>query len=152
MNNEKCPGACILLIEDNPADQRATRRAFSRSKLCNELTILDNGQDALDYLHRRGQFAAAGVATRPDLILLDLNLPKLDGRQVLEEIKTTPGLRSIPVVVLTTSAEEEDVVRSYGLGVNSFITKPVDSREFVRTVLDLERYWLQIVVLPPNPA
>lgn len=152
MNVKGKQGARILLIEDNPADQRATRRAFAQSKLCNELLVIDNGRDALDYLHQRGRFSAQGAAPRPDLILLDLNLPKLDGRAVLEDVKTAPNLKTIPVVVLTTSAEEEDIVRSYGLGVNSFVTKPVDSGEFVRTVLELERYWLQIVVLPPNPA
>lgn len=140
----------ILLVEDNPADQRATKRAFERSKLDNHLTIVENGQDALDYLRKTGAFAPPAHAPRPDLILLDLNLPKLDGRQVLTEIKSDPALRLIPVVVLTTSAAEEDVVRSYGLGVNSFVTKPLEAKQFVQTVLDLEQYWLRLVVLPPN--
>ena len=142
--------ALILLVEDNPADQRATQRAFERSKLDNRLAIVENGRDALDYLRKTGAFAPPAEAPRPDLILLDLNLPKLDGRQVLTEIKSDPILRIIPVVVLTTSSAEEDVVRSYGLGVNSFITKPVEAKQFIQTVLDLEHYWLRIVVLPPN--
>lgn len=140
----------ILLVEDNPADQRATRRAFERSKLDNALTIVENGQEALDYLRKTGPYAEPAAAPRPDLILLDLNLPKVDGRQVLTEIKSDPDLKTIPVVVLTTSSAEEDVVRSYGLGVNSFITKPVEAAQFIQTVLELEHYWLRIVVLPPN--
>jgi CheY-like chemotaxis protein len=140
----------ILLIEDNPADQRATKRAFERSKLDNRLTIVENGQDALDYLHRTGAFAPPAEAPRPDLIFLDLNLPKIDGRQVLTQIKNDPDLRVIPVVVLTTSSAEDDVMRSYRLGVNSFVTKPVEAKDFVQTLLDLENYWLRIVMLPPN--
>ena len=142
--------AIILLIEDCPADQRATERAFSKSKLCNKLFIVEDGEEALNYLHNRGKYADPKDAPRPDLILLDLNLPKLDGRQVIERIKNDAKLKTIPIVVLTTSADQEDVVRSYGLGVNSFVTKPVEMERFVDTVLALEAYWLQLVVLPPN--
>ncbi|MFP4502332.1 MAG: response regulator [Candidatus Hydrogenedentota bacterium] len=142
--------ARILLVEDNPADQHATLRAFKKSKLCNEVSVVEDGRAALDYLLHEGEYAAPNQPPRPDLILLDLNLPKLDGRQVIETLKAHAELKIIPVVVLTTSSEEEDIVRSYGLGVNSFVTKPVEAKTFVKTVLELEHYWMQIVVLPPN--
>ncbi len=141
--------ATLLLIEDDPADQRALRFALDRSKFCNRLLVVEDGQEALDYLHRRGAYADADRSPRPDLILLDLNLPKVDGKDVLRDIKATPDLRGIPVVVLTVSDEEEDVTQSYGLGVNSFVRKPVDRDALVETVLALGKYWLEVVVLPP---
>ncbi len=142
--------AMVLLVEDSPADQVATQRAFKKSRLLNDLHIVDDGEQALDFLYHRGEYAPPKNQPRPDLILLDLNLPRVDGRQVLATIKQDDELKTIPVVVLTTSAAEEDVVRSYGLGVNSFVTKPVNMQSFVDTIQTLHSYWFQIVVLPPN--
>lgn len=139
--------AVILLVEDDPADQELTRRALDEGKVRNELRIVSDGEQALDYLFRRGRYADPALSPRPDLILLDLNLPKLDGRQVLENIRLTPELRRIAVVVLTTSNQEEDIVRSYDLGANSYITKPVDLSQFLRVVQALQEYWFEIVVL-----
>ena len=138
----------ILLVEDDPGDQNLTERAFERAKIKNRLFIVDDGEAALDFLLRRGDYRDPQDALRPDLILLDLNLPKLDGRQVLNHIRSTPELRRIPVIVLTTSRQEEDILRSYDLGVNSYISKPIRAVEFVRVIEALENYWFQIVVLP----
>ena len=140
--------ALILLVEDDPDDQELTRRALRGSKLRNELRVVEDGEQALDYLYRRGEFADPKSAPRPDLILLDLNLPKIDGRAVLETIKHERHLRRIPVVILTTSSQEEDILRTYDLGVNSYITKPLHMRGFVKVIRDLERYWFELVVLP----
>jgi len=148
MNNEETRTAVILLVEDDPEDQELTRRAFMSSKLRNRLLVVDDGEQALDYLYRRGQFAKPDASPRPDLILLDLNMPRLDGRAVLRQIKEDPDLRRIPVVVLTTSSQEEDILRSYDLGVNSYITKPVQMAGFMKAIKDLERYWFSLVVLP----
>lgn len=142
--------ATILLVEDDPGDQELTRRALSDGNLLNDLRIVSDGEEALDYLHRRGKYADADSSPRPDLILLDLNLPKLDGRKVLEQINADPSLRRITVIVLTTSKQEEDILRSYDLGCRSFITKPVELDEFMKVVRHLESYWFQIVRLPPN--
>lgn len=142
--------AVILLVEDDPGDQELTRRALEEGKIANTLHIVGDGEQALDYLLRRGPYADPAAAPRPDLILLDLNLPKLDGRQVLENIRVTPELRRIAVVILTTSNQEEDIVRSYDLGANSFITKPVDLTQFMRVVQALQEYWFEIVVLAPD--
>ncbi len=139
--------AVILLVEDDPGDQELTRRALEEGKVRNTLQIVSDGEQALDYLFRRGRYVDPDSSPRPDLILLDLNLPKLDGRQVLENIRLTPELRRIAVVVLTTSNQEEDVVRSYDLGANSYITKPVDLVQFLRVVQALQEYWFEIVVL-----
>ncbi len=143
------PGV-ILLVEDDPADQELTRRAFKNGKVENELRIVGDGEEALDYLLRRGKYEYPETSPRPNLILLDLNLPKIDGKEVLTEIRNTPGLRCLPVIALTTSRQEEDIVRTYDLGVNSYITKPVTPSEFIRIVEGLENYWFQIVVLPPE--
>lgn len=140
--------AVILLVEDDPEDQRLTQRAFRSSKLRNTLYIVSDGEQALDYLYQRGRFADPAASPRPDLILLDLNMPRIDGRTVLKRIKEDPDLRRIPVVVLTTSSQEEDIVRSYDLGVNSYITKPVEMSGFVRAIRGLEHYWFKLVVLP----
>jgi len=142
--------AIILLVEDDPGDQELTRRALEEGKVHNSLQIVSDGEQALDYLFRRGRYADPASSPRPDLILLDLNLPKLDGRQVLENIRVTPELRRIAVVVLTTSNQEEDIVRSYDLGANSFITKPVDLAQFLRVVQALQEYWFEIVILSPD--
>ncbi len=137
----------ILLVEDDPGDVLMTKEALGDSKLANTLDVIDNGEDALAYLRRQGRFAGA---TRPDLILLDLNLPRVDGREVLEQIKDDPSLRRIPVVVLTTSQADEDVLRSYDLHANAYVTKPVDFDQFVRCVQAIDEFFLTIVRLPPS--
>lgn len=136
----------ILLVEDNEGDVRLTREALREGHLRNILHVVGDGESALDFLYRRGEYAAA---TRPDLILLDLNLPRRDGREVLADIKRDPSLKRIPVVVLTTSRAEEDLVRSYDLHANCFITKPVDFDQFIQVVKTIENFWFTIVVLPP---
>ena len=135
----------ILLVEDNAADVRLTREALREGKVRNSLTVVPDGVEALALLRREGPYAAA---ERPDLILLDLNLPRLDGREVLERIKADEELRRIPVVVLTTSKAEEDILRTYDLGVSSFITKPVTFQGLVDVVRALNTYWIEIVELP----
>jgi len=140
----------ILLADDDEDDRRLTKDALAESRLANDLRCVEDGQQLLDYLRREGAFRDAAVAPRPGLILLDLNMPKLDGREALQAIKADPTLRSIPVVVLTTSKSEEDVFRSYDLGVNSFITKPVSFEGLVEVVRILGHYWFEIVELPSN--
>lgn len=135
----------ILLVEDSPGDVRLTREALSRGRLRNTLHVVADGEAALDFLHRRGPHADA---PRPGLILLDLNLPILDGREVLAEIKADASLRRIPVVILTTSKADEDIVRSYDLHANSYIAKPVDYQDFLRAVQQIESFYLTIVSLP----
>jgi CheY-like chemotaxis protein len=139
----------ILLVEDNPGDARLTREAFKEGKVLNHLNVVGDGVQALAYLSKEGEYARA---ERPDLILLDLNLPKKDGREVLEEIKADPNLRRIPVVVLTTSEAEKDIVNSYELHANAYITKPVELDRFIDIVQSIENFWLTIVKLPPNGA
>ena len=141
----------ILLIEDDEEDRWATKRAFEKSRLNNRLFAVDDGKEALDFLHNRGEYEDKIQSPRPDLILLDLNLPVMDGRAVLSEIKSDPLLRQIPVVILTTSKQEEDILRSYDLGVNSYISKPVDFEKFVLMAEDMGNYWFELVVLPPKP-
>lgn len=140
--------AVILLVEDDPDDQELTKRAFRSSRLRNELRIVNDGEEALDYLYRRGCFRSPETSPRPSLILLDLNMPRLDGRAVLRRLKDDPALRRIPVVILTTSSLEEDVLRSYELGVNSYVTKPDRMEGFFQAIRDLEHYWFNLVVLP----
>jgi CheY-like chemotaxis protein len=135
----------ILLIEDNPADVLLTKESFTKSKTANELGVVTNGAAALRFLRREGPYASA---TRPDLILLDLNLPTVDGREVLAEIKTDPDLKSIPVVVLTTSADERDIKRAYELNANCCVTKPMSLHEFCSAVRAIEEFWLVHVSLP----
>jgi len=142
--------AVILLIEDDPGDQKITKRAFRDSKIRNELRIVNDGEEALDFLFRKGNYKDPEKSPRPDLILLDLNMPKVDGRQVLEKISLDPVLSRIRTIVLTTSRQEEDIIRSYNLGIQSFITKPVDFLQFVNVIKTIGEYWFQIVVLPPN--
>lgn len=144
--------AVILLVEDDPGDQELTLRAFEESKLKNELHIVEDGEEAINYLLRQGKYVDPASSPKPDLILLDLNLPKMDGRQVLERIRHEPELRRMAVVVLTTSRQEQDIIRSYDLGCNSFITKPVDMVQFAKVIESLEQYWFQIVLLPPSQA
>lgn len=139
----------ILLVEDNPADAELTRVAMDEVKMINSLHIVSDGIDAMDFLYRRGAF---GNAPRPDLILLDLNLPRKDGREVLAEIKVDESLKSIPIVILTSSSAEEDILRTYKLHANAFISKPVDLDQFIRVVRTIEEFWIAIVKLPPKIA
>ena len=135
----------ILLVEDNLDDIEITRRALTKGRVINELTVARDGQEALDILS-----AAKNGETRcPGLILLDLNLPKVDGREVLEKIKTDPKLKRIPVVILTVSVQKEDVARCYDLGVNTFISKPIQFDDFLRAVATIDEYWLVTATLPP---
>ena len=135
----------ILLVEDDPGDELITREAFEHNKLNNRLHVARDGEEGLDYLYRRGQYADA---PRPDLILLDLNLPKYDGRQLLEKVKSDPDLARIPVVVLTTSSAEEDILRSYKLHANAYVTKPVDLDQFMKAVRQIDEFFVQVVRLP----
>jgi CheY-like chemotaxis protein len=141
----------ILLADDDEDDRELTREALQDSRLANEMRFAVDGQDLMDYLHRHGSYADPSVdAPRPGLILLDLNMPKKDGREALAEIKADPVLRQIPIVVLTTSKAEEDVMRSYDLGCNSFITKPVTFGGLVEVMRTWTRYWFEIVELPES--
>jgi CheY-like chemotaxis protein len=142
------PRQPILLVEDSPEDVEATRRAFRRSGLRNPLYHCATGDEALDYLHRRGSYADPESAPRPGIVLLDLNLPGTDGREVLEEIKTSEALKEIPVIVLTTSSDERDINGCYRAGANSYIQKPVDVDGFVRAIERLNGYWFEVVILP----
>jgi len=135
----------ILLVEDNPGDSRLAMEALKESKLRNNLHIVTDGVEAMDFLYKRGKHAQV---LRPDLILLDLNLPKKDGREVLAEIKSDPDLKRIPVVILTISKAEEDVLKTYNLHANCFITKPLDLNQFVTVIKSIEDFWLTIVKLP----
>ena len=137
----------ILLVEDNPGDVRLTIEALKEDKVLNHLSVARDGVEAMAFLRHEGQYADA---PRPDLVLLDLNLPKKDGRVVLEEIKRDPDLRRIPVVVLTTSQAEQDIVKSYDLYANCYVTKPVDLHQFISAVKSIEDFWFTIVKLPPN--
>ena len=137
----------ILLVEDSDADIRLTREALKESTILNTLHVARDGVEALDFLHRRGGRA---VAPRPDMILLDLNLPKKDGREVLEEIKRDEGLKIIPVVVLTTSRAEGDILKSYQAHANCYIRKPINADEFFEVVRSIEGFWFRTVTLPPK--
>jgi two-component system, chemotaxis family, response regulator Rcp1 len=137
----------ILLVEDNAGDHRLTKEALHEGKVYNNLHWVQDGVEAIDFLKRRGKYASA---PRPDIILLDLNLPKKDGREVLSEIKGDDDLRAIPVVILTTSQAEEDVLRSYDLHANCYVTKPVDLEKFIVVVQSIDRFWLNVVTLPPG--
>jgi chemotaxis family two-component system response regulator Rcp1 len=137
----------ILMVEDNPGDVRLTREALKGAKVWNQVHVVEDGVAALDYLYRRPPYEAV---RRPDLILLDLNLPRMDGREVLAIVKSDPTLKLIPIVVLTTSQAEEDVLRAYHLSANCYVTKPVDLHQFNRIVQVIEQFWLTVVTLPPN--
>jgi CheY-like chemotaxis protein len=136
----------ILLVEDSPSDTELTVEALKEAKIRNHLSAVEDGVQAMEFLRRQGRFAGA---PRPDLIMLDLNLPRKDGREVLAEIKSDPVLKLIPVVVLTTSRAEQDVLRAYQLNANCYITKPVDFDQFLTVVRSIESFWLFVVTLPP---
>lgn len=141
----------ILLVDDDADDCMLVRDALAESRLSNNLICVGDGEELIEYLNRRGQFQDPELSPRPGLILLDLNLPRKDGREALREIKHDPNLRQIPVIVMTTSKAEEDIYRSYDLGVNSFITKPVSFEALVEVIKTLGKYWFEIVELPPLP-
>ena len=140
----------ILLADDDADDRLLTRDALAESRLANDLRFVEDGEELMQYLRRNGPYANPDVSPRPGLILLDLNMPRKDGREALREIKSDPNLRHIPIVVLTTSKAEEDIYRTYDLGVNSFITKPVTFDGLVNVMRGLGRYWFEIVELPAN--
>ena len=139
----------VLVADDDPEDRMLIEDAFEESRLPNVLEFVEDGEELLDYLYRRNGYSDPSASPRPGLILLDLNMPRKDGREALKEIKSDPDLRQIPIVVMTTSRAEEDILRTYDLGVNSFITKPVTFEGLVEVVKMLGRYWFQIVELPP---
>jgi CheY-like chemotaxis protein len=137
----------VLLVEDDPGDVLMTQEAFAEHKVRNRLAVVSDGEEAIAYLRREGRFSDA---VRPDLVLLDLNLPRRDGRQVLEEIKSDEQLRQIPVVVLTTSQADEDILRSYELHANAYVTKPVDFDRFIAVVRQIDQFFVSVVKLPPR--
>lgn len=138
----------IMVVEDNDDDCIATMRAFKKANLHNPVRRCTNGDQALDYLFRRGEFSAPDAAPRPSIILLDLNLPGTDGRSVLHTIKAEPELQKIPVIVLTTSNAEQDIEQCYAAGANSYVQKPVDFEGFIRAIARLSEYWLEVSILP----
>ena len=137
----------ILLVEDSPSDAHLTIREFSKAKIANNLHWVEDGETAMEYLRNQGEFTDA---PRPDLILLDLNLPGMDGREVLEEVKSDTDLKRIPVVILTTSNDEQDVLRSYNLNANCYVTKPIDIEQFINVVQLIKEFWLAAVLLPTD--
>ncbi|HKP74685.1 MAG TPA: response regulator [Longimicrobiaceae bacterium] len=139
----------VLLVEDNPGDVRLTREALRDGKVSNHLSVVTDGVEALKFLRRQEPYADA---PRPDVVLLDLNLPKKDGREVLQEIKGDPSLRTIPVVILTSSEAERDIAGAYALQANCYITKPVDLDQFITVVRSIEDFWFTVVKLPPEPS
>lgn len=141
-------GITILLAEDDADDRLLVREALTESRVVNELRCVEDGEELIDYLHRRGRYADPEESPRPGLVLLDLNMPRKDGREALREIKADPDLKRIPVVVMTTSKAEEDIFRSYDLGANSYITKPVTFERLVELMKVLGRYWIEFVELP----
>jgi two-component system, chemotaxis family, response regulator Rcp1 len=147
MNSRPVRPVDILLVEDNPGDVRLIREGLRDGKILNELSTVSDGQQAMDLLHQQGSYAHA---RRPELILLDLNLPRKDGREVLREVKTDPNLRSIPIVIITSSPVEEDILKSYNAHANCYITKPLDLHKFITVVKSIEDFWLSIVKLPPK--
>ena len=148
MKNQGSKPVTLLLAEDDPDDRLLARQALEKSRLASDLRFVEDGEELLDYLRRRGKFADPKQSPRPGLILLDLNMPRKDGREALREIKNDPKLRAIPIVVLTTSKSEEDVTRTYNLGVNSYITKPVRFAALVEVMQAIGKYWFEVVELP----
>ena len=150
MKNKEGKVITILLADDDPDDRQLTRDAFAENRLANVLNTVEDGEELLEYLQRRGRYADLKDVPLPGLILLDLNMPRKDGREALKEIKADVNLRRIPIVVLTTSKAEEDILRTYDLGVNSYITKPVTFKSLVELIKLLGRYWFEVVELPPD--
>ncbi len=150
MKPEDAKPITILLADDDPDDRLLAKQALEENRLVNDLRFVEDGEELIDYLNRRGKFSNPANSPRPGIILLDLNMPKKDGREALEEIKTSPDLRQIPVVILTTSKAEEDIYRTYTLGVNSYISKPVTFEGLVEVMRTLGKYWFEIVELPPE--
>ena len=142
----------ILLVEDNPDDEALTLRAFAKNKITNEIVVVRDGAEALDWLFAEGDYTDRDASEQPEVCLLDLKLPKIDGLEVLRRIKTDPRTRRVPVVVLTSSREQQDLVESYHLGVNSYIRKPVDFSQFIEAVRQLGLYWLVLNESPPEPG
>ena len=140
----------ILLVEDNPADVEITIEAFRRSHKGNRVSVCRDGEEALEFLFQRGRYARTGSAPRPDLILMDLNLPRKSGAEVIEQVKANDQLKDIPVVVLTTSDRDEDVQRCYRIGANNYLIKPVQFDECVKLIADIQQYWLELSKLPPR--
>jgi CheY-like chemotaxis protein len=140
----------ILLADDDPDDRKLTQDAFVENRLVNVLHCVEDGEELMEYLRRQGRYVDQKDAPLPGLILLDLNMPRKDGREALKEIKADPELRRIPIVVLTTSKAEEDILRTYDLGVNSYVTKPVTFKSLVELIKVLGRYWFEVVELPPD--
>ncbi len=140
----------ILMADDDPDDRRLAQEALEEGRLANDLFFVENGEELMQFLRREGKFTDETKSPRPGLILLDLNMPRVDGREALKQIKGDPELRQIPVVILTTSKADEDVYRSYDLGVNSYIVKPVTFESLVDILQTLEKYWFEIVELPPS--
>ncbi len=140
----------ILMADDDEDDRIMTKEALEEAHLVNDFHVVEDGEELMEYLHHRGKYSEPGSSPRPGLILLDLNMPRKDGREVLREIKTDPDLRQIPVVVLTTSRAKEDIYRTYDIGVNSFITKPVSFGSLVNIMKTLKKYWFETVELPPK--
>jgi len=145
------PAHAILLVEDNPADIKITERALRESGFPVELLVVRDGQEAIEYLLRQGVHADSATWRTPDLILLDLNLPRLTGREVLERIRATPALKAVPVLVLTTSRRQEDVQEMYAAGANTYIEKPQNFARFVQVLQSIQRYWIDTALLPPPP-
>jgi CheY-like chemotaxis protein len=148
MSDGTCKTITILMADDDPDDCLLVKRAFKTSKLCNDLRFVNDGEDLMDYLYQRGKYKEPDQAPRPGLILLDLNMPRKDGREALKEIRADDTLREIPVVVLSTSKDEEDIHRSYNLGANSYIMKPVTFEGLVEVIKSMGKYWFEIVELP----
>lgn len=150
MKEKKQKEIVILLVEDNPVDIEITRRAFEKSNIKYKLCVVRDGEEALDFLYHKGQYADGSQAPRPDLILLDINLPRIGGIDVLKTLKADPDLKRIPITMLTVSDKDEDIIRSFDLGVNSYITKPVDFNKFVEAMKAHHFYWTVITELPPR--
>jgi CheY-like chemotaxis protein len=148
--DEKKRSVVILMADDDEDDRLMAKEAFAEVKLLNDFHTVEDGEELMDYLLRRGKYVDPRFSPRPGIILLDLNMPKKDGREALREIKADPSLRHIPIVVLTTSKAEEDILRSYDLGVNSFIIKPVTFDQLIDIMKTLTKYWFEIVELPPT--
>jgi two-component system response regulator len=146
--NREAKAITILMADDDADDRQMTREAFEQARVANDLRFVEDGAELMDYLHRRNRYADPELSPRPGLILLDLNMPKKDGREALREIKSDPRLRSIRIVVMTTSKAEEDILRTYECGAESFVTKPVTFSALVEVIQTMGRYWLEIVELP----